>query len=165
MKCNCFTCPLGKHSYEQSLKIYDKLNIPYDYNEITYNIWCDKIGSKCGWFGYCDDAFSDTIKQLKKCNNIKQSTKRTTREKHIKHLKKLSGISRYPTPSMLITEKWDRELKKYVPIDKPYYTRCYIGSRTKYFKRYSNKKVRKYKGKIKNGNYYRRIYDYWCEIT
>lgn len=164
MKCNCFTCPLGRYSYEQSLKTYDKLNIPYDYDEITYNIWCDKIGSKCGWYGYCEDAFSDNIKQLKKCNNKKQSTKYITREKHIKHLKKLSNISGYPTPSVLVTEKWDKELKKYVPVNKPYYTRRYIGSRTKYFKKYSNKRVRQYKGDIKSGNSYRKVYDYWWEI-
>ena len=163
MQCNCFTCPLGKDSYEQRLKTYHILNMEYDYDETIYNIWCDKIGSKCGWYGYCEDAFDKDIKQSHKANK-KRSSKRTRRERYNKRLKKLNKISNYPTTSILITEKWDKELKRYITLDKHYYKRCYIGSRTKYFKRYSNKKVRQYKGELHSGNSYRKVFDYWWNV-
>lgn len=41
--------------------------------------------------------------------------------------------------------------------------RCYIGS-SKHHKKYSNKKVRQYKGYIGSGSSYRKLYDYWWEV-
>lgn len=163
MQCNCFTCPLGKDSYEQRLKTYDALNMGYNYDEIVYNIWCDKIGSKCGWYGYCDDAFNENIKPKIKVNK-KMSDKRIRQEKYINKLKRLNKIAYYPSPAMYVEEKWDKELRDYITLDKPYYKRCYIGSRTKYFKKYSNKKVRRYKGELQNGNSYRKVFDLWWNV-
>ena len=42
--------------------------------------------------------------------------------------------------------------------------RYYRGKRSRYLKQQSNKKVRHYKGSIKNGGHYRRIFDYWWEL-
>ena len=113
MQCNCFTCPLGKDSYEQRLKTYDALNMGYNYDEIVYNIWCDKIGSKCGWYGYCDDAFNENIKPKIKVNK-KMSDKRIRQEKYINKLKRLNKIAYYPSPAMYVEEKWDKELRDYI---------------------------------------------------
>lgn len=44
-----------------------------------------------------------------------------------------------------------------------YKKKCYINS-SKYHKRYSNKKVRRYKNFIGNGGDYRKLYDYWWEV-
>ncbi len=44
------------------------------------------------------------------------------------------------------------------------YKRCYIGSRTSFLKKVSNKIVRKYEGNLSNGNQYRRLFDYKWEI-
>jgi hypothetical protein len=46
-----------------------------------------------------------------------------------------------------------------------YKKRCYIGSRTTFLKKYSNKIVRRYVNEVSvKGNGYRRLFDYWWEI-
>lgn len=186
MKCNCFECPLGKKSYERYLKICDDLNEEPNFDEAVYDIWCDKTGYKCGWYGHCDEAFDKDIIIHK--TNRKQSSKRTRSSKYKKRLKVLSEISNYPPPAMYIEEKWDKELRKYNPLDKPYYKRCYRAnhnsSRYQFYKRYSNKKVRNYgfgiyeidedidelypynkgDGQLKYGGSYKKVFDYWWTV-
>jgi len=167
MICNCFTCSLGKDCYEKRIDLYEHLREPPDYEEIVYSIWCDKVGSKCGWYGYCEDAFAEEIKLIHK-ENKKRSSKRTRQEKYQNHLKYLSEIANYPTPSMLIIEKWDIELLQYVKLDVPYYKRCYrgnhSGSRYRFYKKYANKIVRRYSCDLHNGGLYKREYDFWWEV-
>jgi hypothetical protein len=79
--------------------------------------------------------------------------------KYKDHLKYLSETrNKYPSPVYLILDE----------NDKPYYKRLYkskhANSVSSYFKRYSNKKVRRYKNPISSGNTYRKIFDYWYEI-
>ena len=45
---------------------------------------------------------------------------------------------------------------------KPHLRRWWYGN--KFFKNYANRKVRRYKKKILNGNMYRKIFDYWWTI-
>lgn len=195
MNCNCFTCPLGKSSYEKQLSICNDLyEVPDSYG-IAWNIWCDKIGGKCGWYGHCDEAFEkEYIEQNN--NNKSKSTKRTRKDKYIKRLKYLSEICGYPPPSYHIKEKWDKELRCYIPVEKSYYKRLYRGNhktnRYKYYKKYSNKSVRRYglgsmiesidwyggndyydfiiyggnkhHGELKNGGSYKKVFDYWWTV-
>lgn len=187
---NCFTCPLGKDDCESRLKIYTDCNEEPDYNEIVYGVWCDKVGSKCGWYGFCDEAFEEDIKQYHKVNRKKSSNKRTRKNKYIKRLQYLESIANYPQPVMYIDEKWNKDERKYVPVDKPYYKRLYRanhkGSRYQFYKKYSNKKVRNYgigtceydedfdltiypyrksDGELKNGGSYKKVFDYWWEVN
>jgi hypothetical protein len=159
MKCNCFTCPLGKDQYEK----YDIAEGDHSYDkEIAYSIWCDKIGSKCGWYGYCEDAFEEDNIIHNKVNK-KRSSKRTRREKYHNHLMHLNKIAYDPTPAMHIEEKWDKEIRDYIPVDKPYYKRCYKGNHKgnafNYYKKYSNKRVRRYIGQLNNGGSYKKVFD------
>ena len=152
MICNCFTCPLGKDCYEQRLKLYESLDEEPDYNEIAYSIWCDKTGSKCGWYGFCDEAFTD---------NIKQSVTKPSNKRH-KHTKRIRDSN------------YDRKIHKLITYDSykcPYYIsndrviRCNWAWRSKrFYKRYASKKVRKYNGYISNGSNYKKIFDYWWEV-
>ena len=193
MKCNCFECPLGKKSYEHYLRICEELDEEPYYEEAVYDIWCNKTGSKCGWYGFCDEAFEENI--IHKKTNKKNSTKRTRREKFLRRLQHLERISNYPSPAMYIEEKWDKELSKYILVEKPYYKRCYRGnhkgSRYKFYKQYANKKVRRYgngviepvdwdgdsdywdyifypynkhDGELKNGGSYKKVFDYWWTV-
>lgn len=60
------------------------------------------------------------------------------------------------------------KLRKYgwwIVSDKGLYKkRCYYSERKFIAKRITNKKIRKYKGEIGNGNCYRKIYDYWWNV-
>ena len=55
---------------------------------------------------------------------------------------------------------------KYIKNPKPYYKRVYRSKRSKYLKRQSNKKIRKYKGELHNGyQHIHKLYDFWWELT
>jgi hypothetical protein len=122
-----------------------------DYNEIAYSIWCDKIGSKCGWYGFCDEAFEEDITHSKA--NKKQSSKRSRREKHNKKIsdiysftKRIWMIPYYEHNSRLIQNNFSWRTKRF-------------------YKKYSHKQIRKYEGEISNGNCYRKVWNYKCEIS
>lgn len=167
MICNCFTCPLDKENHKHSLLVYEKLNEEPCFEELIYDVRCSKIGGKGGWYGYCEDAFEEYTKPFYKAKK-KQSTKFTRREKYQQQLKHLNRIANYPAPSIYVDEKWDNELRCYIPVDKPYYKRCYRGNhkgnRYRYYKRYSNKVVRHYEGDLHNGKSYKKIYDFWWSV-
>ena len=44
------------------------------------------------------------------------------------------------------------------------YIKTNRGSHSKYIKKSCNRKVRRYKGEISNGNCYRKIEEYWWEL-
>jgi len=147
MTCNCFTCPLGKDVYEQRLKTYESLNEPPDYEEIAYSIWCDKIGSKGGWYGYCEDAFTQK-QQLFPIHNKLRSNSRVRNEIHIKKVENLYKFTRY---------RWSSPFYKY----EGRLIHSNFSWRTKrFYKNYSNKKVRRYGLGISNGNSYRKVFNY-----
>lgn len=43
-------------------------------------------------------------------------------------------------------------------------SRRYIGRRSKFHKRYSNRRVKQYRKYISSGGSYRKLYDYWWEV-
>ena len=47
---------------------------------------------------------------------------------------------------------------------KQWYTHYYRGKRSKYLKRLSNRKIRKYKGEISGKGWYKKLFDYWWEL-
>ena len=47
---------------------------------------------------------------------------------------------------------------------KEYYKRYYRGKRSKYLKKLSNKKVRRYNGEISGKGGYKKLFDYWWEL-
>ena len=48
--------------------------------------------------------------------------------------------------------------------DAVYFRRDWRGSRSKIFKKVSNKKIRSYKGDIPKNGGYRKVFDFWWEI-
>lgn len=162
-KCNCFDCPYGEVTYGEDT-----------YSEMT--IWCEKVGERCSKYGYCEYAFEDietenrdkTVKP--NVDYPKYSRKKDRRERYQTKLKRIYDIKcgRYLCPVGLIEEKWDKDLEQYVPLHKPYYQRYYkgnhLGNRYRFYKKHSNKVVRRYKGDLNNGNYYRKVFDYWWTV-
>ena len=64
-------------------------------------------------------------------------------QKYLKRLSRYNWWSAY----------YDQEKKRY--------RRCYRASHSKPLKIQSNRKVRRFKNEIRNGNSYRRLFDYW----
>jgi len=146
MICNCFSCPLGKDCYEQRLKLYEHIREEPDYDEIAYNIWCDKIGSKTGWCGFCEDAFKQE-QQLIPINNKRRPTRRIQKEIHTEKIKNLYKFTR---------RRWSSPYYEY----EDRLIRSNFSWRTKrFYKKHSNQQVRKCED-VSNGNNYRKVFDY-----
>lgn len=94
--------------------------------------------------------------------NRKRGNKREREEKYLNRLKRLDRTSK--SPISLIDEKFING-QGWITIVKPYYKRLHRRSSSKYYKKYSNHVVRRYKGYIQNGNNYRKLFDYWWEIN
>lgn len=119
-----------------------------------------------------NDYFDD--KDISK--NTKREVKRKRNQKYQRHLKylyeELYDHSWLP-PVIYVRQKWIRDKNNnYVLIDipKPYYKRIYRSnshrgvSNSKYYKKQANRKVRRYKGELPNGGYYKKIAEYWWNI-
>lgn len=128
---------------------------------------CNKVGGKNLLFGYCEDAYSDIPKQI---NRLKQKrrNKRERDQKHKNHLKFLAeNVSGYPSPATYTDKVWISS-RGYVENSKPYYKRLYRGrgkGMSYYHKKMSNRKIRRYKGKIPNGNCCYKLYDFWWQLS
>ena len=95
--------------------------------------------------------------------NGKRRNKRERDLKHKEHLKRLDKISRgYPLPVYYTDEIYVRGCG-YIENPKPYYKRLYRGKRSKYLKKQSHKKIRRYNGELHNGWQCHKLYDFWWE--
>lgn len=159
MRLRCNDCPYGEEDF-QKLKAR---NPDCADTELLNYIWCDKVGGKISQYGMCnEDSF--TVKDCKKYSNKKRRNKRERYLKYQKHLKDLAeNTSGYPTPAYRVDKAWIRKYG-YVEISKPYYKRLYRGQRSKYLKKLSNRKIRRYKGGLSNGSMCRKLYDFWWEM-
>ena len=173
----CRDCPYGKEDFDRRMawyiKIVEERGIPNDiYGYETYEdaiedaeqfLWCDKVGGKVYCFGRCEDAYSDVPKH-ENHSKKKRKNKRERDLKHKNHLKYLAknDSRKRPSPVVYTDEVWIKG-QGYLKNPKPYYKRLYRGQRSKWLKRQSNKKTRRYKGGISNGRNCFRIYDFWWE--
>ena len=172
----CKNCPYGKEDFERNMVWYNKIILedgisnalcgylePQDAaDQFEKSLWCDKVGGKTCWVGRCEDAYSYIVVH-KSCYKKKKRCKRERDLKYKNHVKFLAeNTSGYPTPAIYI----DKIYVGYQCIDnpKPYYKRIYRGKRSKYLKRQSNKKIRRYKGGLQNGWNCHRLFDFWWEM-
>ena len=145
MQCNCFDCPLGKKHCDKALQYYADDEELY-YRDILYGLWCDKIGGKCGWYGFCDEAFAEDTVQTS-VTNKKQSNKRTRRDDHIRRVNNIYNENKV----------W---MSPYYEHDGRLIQSNFAWRNKRFYKKYSNKQVRKYNKDIGNGNNYRKVFDY-----
>lgn len=130
--------------------------------------YCEKVGGKTLLYGYCEDAYIQPI-IIKNYSKQKRRNKRERDQKHKNHLKFLAENVRYYLSPVIYTDEIYVKGEGWVGNPKPYYKRCYRdnhkGGRYKYYKKYSNRCVRGYKGEIHSkGNQYRKIFDYWYTV-
>ena len=174
----CRNCPYVKEEFDIRIRHYqeyvDKNGIPNDiYGYETLKdvmeyeedyCWCDKTGGKVWWYGQCSDAYSN----IQKHKNRSKKKKRNKRERDLKYKNRLKYLaentSGYPTPAIYTDEIWIRG-HGYVKNPKPYYKRLYRGRRSKYLKRLSNKKIRRYKGELHKGYHCHKLFDFWWEYS
>lgn len=177
----CRNCPYGKEDFDRRMAWYSKIveerGIPNDIyhylepqdaaDEFEQFLWCDKVGGKVYCFGHCTDAYSDIPKHENRSKK-KRKNKRERDLKHKNHLKYLyKHCNFYPSPVTYTDEVWVKGYG-YVENPKPYYKRLYRGNhkhnRYKYYKKYANRCVRRYKGELHSGGSYKKVFDYWWTV-
>lgn len=150
----CEECPYAIEDIERRKRILGN-----DYQ--PEYVWCEKVGGKHYAFGWCSDCGEiDYTNQLKILRN--KSTKRSRKEKYNNKLKRLYDSCRgYPSP--VIKYDWIN----FEDVELPYYKRSYKGnhkgSRYKFYKKHSNKLVRR-SNYISNYGGYKKIFDYWWTV-
>lgn len=134
-------------------------------NNYDDTIWCDKVGGRIRWFGSCADACFENEEIPKRITKKQRTHKYERYLKHQNHLKYLERVScGYPSAVTYEDEIWVRR-QGYVPNPKPYYKRWYRGSHSKWLKRQSSKRIRRYKGELNNGWYCHKLFDFWWALT
>lgn len=143
---------------------YCKLCSYYD------GLYCEKVGGKKIWYGYCSDALENIAEAEKSvtypkeiCQKKKRKNKRERDAKYRNHLKKLAEYTNkrwFSVVATYVEKGYDRKNHTYVYLKKPYYKRLYktCGLLT-YEKRRSNKIIRRSQKYISNGCEYKKHND------
>lgn len=107
-------------------------------------------------FNSCSDAYNNvSIRE-----NHSKKKRRNRLERHLRHQKRLKDLSKYCYEFYYVDKTYVRG-KGFIDNPKPYYKRFYWGeNRKRFYKKQSNKAVRRYKGEISKGNGYRKLYEY-----
>lgn len=131
---------------------------PY-FNTDTY---CEKLGSKIEEIGCCEE---EEEKDMKPPDKNKQR-KLNGYERDKKYKRKLERIadcdSGYPQGAYRVDSdrKWTDDPEKTL-----YVKREYRGKRSTYLKKQAAKRFRRYKKYVADGAGYRRVFDFWWELT
>lgn len=163
----CENCPQIQNEINERLSAYgdSDINNNPEWKEcimwqICESCWCDKFGSRI-W--HTDPSGCENYKStatIACLNRQKTSTKRSRYKKHQNKLKHLNAVCQgSPSPVRYKNQILVKELG-YVKNPKPHYKRCYRGKGALYHKRYSNRKIRHYKGIIQNGWWCHKLYDF-----
>lgn len=107
----------------------------------------------CFW---CEDDLTDIPNT---CTRRSKATDRSRRRELTK--KKLKN----QRASLSAYCRWGNGLSDYDNPESAYIRHRHRSSRTTYFKRISNRKIRREKGFLYNGNAYRRVFDYWWNVV
>ena len=143
----CRDCPYVKDEFEARKAYLEKCD---EYGDFDSSCFCDKLGGKLGWWGYCEDAefiqesepiFSDLDIPIEK---IKHRNRRKNAMKHKRKLRfQARNSSGYPSPSYAVdkygnyTDDED-EIVYYKPTYKSKHS-C----RYSFHKRAANKSIRR----------------------
>jgi hypothetical protein len=123
---------------------------------------CDKVQTEFFISGYCSDAFEADKPHGKLCEPRK--TGRAYRRKMRKQKKeKLMRIMTYGYKSGIGYTDWGWKDGVYQPVGS-YIQYPKNSNRQTFWKAYSNRKIRHYKGDVRKGNSYRRHFDYAWEV-
>lgn len=144
----CCDCPYIKDEFDIRESYFEnKLD---DEPLISKSCYCDKIGGKIGWFGFCgDEEYVDTDVHLPyyhgKLSKYKHLHRLKSKAKYKNKLKRQSETLRfYPSPAYPVynNDDWVDGENKIV-----YYKKNYKSShsdRHRYYKRQSNRMIRRH---------------------
>lgn len=147
----CKNCPYIMDEYEVRERYL--LNKEYDFPEISMSCYCDKVGGKLGWCGYCSDALQLEEKEEQEeidFHNLSKNKHRNRRNASKKYKKKLKEMSIncnfYPSPSYPVDKYGnycndESKIAYYKEVNKSKHS-----SRYRFCKKMSNKKVRRHLG-------------------
>lgn len=170
----CKDCPCTDGSFYKRLNDFDEILKsdpceelpPRDMfiEDLEEDLWCNKVGGKIWWAGYCGDAYEDKPLTKRISRKIHRFNKHERVEKQKRYLKALyeKTFHSYPSSALPMNKfgRWADESEEVV-----YYMRVWRKERSsKYIKRQCNHKVRRYKGEISRGNSYRRLAEFWWEM-
>lgn len=129
---------------------------------ITNNNRCLKIGGVIGICGHCGEGAEDQM-----VRNTGQRPRKLykyyRKKKYKRRLERLADASGY-YPCGAYRVGCDGYWVEH-PEDTCYVKRCYRGRRSKYLKQVGNRRVRRYKGYIPNNGGYKKVFDFWWELT
>lgn len=164
----CRNCPYIKDDLDRMINEYYEYPgstlTEYEISEFLHRYcWCEKVGGKIWHYGDCGD-IEHSINNRKSSSKRKRRNKRERDLKYKRYLKRLSETSGgFPSGAFYTDEVWIRG-QGYVHNEKPYYKRLYRSKRSKYLKKQSHRKIRRYKGELHNGCMCNRLYDFWWEL-
>lgn len=122
---------------------------------------CGKIDEEFFIGGYCEDAFVDkSLPHHKGKRKTGRAFRRKMRKKHLQKYRdrhKFTRIFGAPYPNYGYVDGEYVMIGNYVN-----YPRS--SSNKVFFKRVSNKKVRRYNGNLQKGNVHRKLFDYWWTL-
>lgn len=155
----CFACDECPICEEWERRLLDARRNGYDFQ--FDHCGCDKVDAKFYAGGYCSDAFAEKPKAKSKGRRkTGRAFRRKMRRKVIKEYRDRDSQG-WPIYGPYIHGHWDGDeyiLGTYVEYPK--------SSKNKvFYKRVSNKKVRRSKDIPPKGNGYRKVFDYWWTIT
>lgn len=160
-----YVCPYIREDYDTKVRLID------EYNELPSQIplcWCDKLGGKIWSHGQCSDTcVVDDISEKNGCSNYTQRSRQTKRERDLRYKRKLRQKAKLYHGAYYYDEKYAHG-KGFISLERGYYKRFYRdkhkNGRYRYYKFYSNRVVRRYKGGIANGGAYKKCFDYWWTV-
>lgn len=148
----CDECPL-LDGFEHRLKLAE------EFGELQYYYcYCDKVDGKLYISGYCSDAFYQKPQNVK--NGKRRTGRKYRREKSAQKFERLkqAGVYYGYHPTMGYVD-WDFIDGHFVQVGK-YMKYPKNSKKQKYFKRYSNRRVRSSDDIPTKGNAYRKEFDY-----
>lgn len=123
--------------------------------------YCKKIDGNVDLYGSCET--EEAIDVGKTYSNPRKLNRYDRNKKYKRKLINLArkNIGKWFPPAFPVNENgdWTDNIEEMYRIK-----RLYRGSRSKYLKKMSNKKLRRFKGNVSNHGGYRKVYDLWWEM-
>lgn len=100
---------------------------------------------------------------MNECNKNQQLNGYKRKVKYKQRLKRLAREAcNYPSPAIPVDKNGDYTDD---PEETKYIRREYRGKMSRFLKKIGNRKIRRYEGDISSGCAYRRLFDFWWELT
>lgn len=168
---NCMDCPYVMGKEKINVSVFGNRDSLKDPGLMDGHISKEYFDEKMGGMPCLNEEYHDAYQkklEIRRHSGKKRLSTRERDRKYRKHLQKLAVLSEIDCPknhmysgALYMDETADGPLKK------SYYRRYWRGchnNRFKYWLKVSNRKIRRYKGDVHGGGFYRKIFDYWWTV-